>query len=329
MKVKSTRIFDTLPDSIRIIGSDRKIVWVNRRFEQLFSGQKKDFIGKACSDYFCAEQLFGDGECSIESFERGETVSPREITLKDKNGTVQSFLVTYTPYQNETGDVIGVVEYLREITSLTITRTALEEQLLRSKVILGKTVNSLVSAIESRDPYTAGHQRKVSQLVRRMAQKFKPNDRRWIEGIRVAAQLHDIGKICVPAEILSHPGNLGKEQFELIKLHSETGFRILGNVEFAFGFPVSEVILQHHERLDGSGYPGGVTANRIMLEARILAVADVVEAMINHRPYRAGLGIDSALQEIVSNAGKKYDKEVAEVCRSLFVDEGFDFQETV
>jgi PAS domain S-box-containing protein len=329
MKVKSARIFDTLPDSIRIIGIDKKIVWVNRRFEQLFGGEKNDIIGGTCSDYFCAKRLFGDGDCYINSFELGETVSPKELTLKDNNGTVQSFLVICTPYQNENGDVVGVVEYLREITSLTITRTALEEQLLRSKVILGKTVNSLVSAIESRDPYTAGHQRRVSQLVRRIAQKFKPDGRKWIEGIRVAAQLHDIGKICVPAEILSHPGDLSKEQFELVKLHSETGFRILGDIEFAFGFPVSEVIIQHHERLDGSGYPGGISENRIMLEARILAVADVVEAMINHRPYRVGLGIDSAMREIVDNAGKKYDEKVSEACRSLFIDEGFEFQEIV
>lgn len=329
MKVKSTNVFDTLPDSIRIIGTDRKIIWVNRRFEQLFGDEKKEFIGNVCSEYFCVEKLFGDGGCCIKSLERGETVSSREITLKDRKGNLQSFLVTRTPYKNETGDVIGVLEYLREITSLTTARTALEEQLFRSQATLGKTVNSLVSAIESRDPYTAGHQRKVSQLVRRMAQKFKPNDRRWIEGVRVAGQLHDIGKICVPAEILSHPGKLGKEQFELVKLHSHTGFRILDNIEFTFGFPVSDVILQHHERLDGSGYPGGISGKRILLESRILAVADVVEAMVNHRPYRAGLGIDSALSEIGDNAGKRYDEEASEVCRSLFVDEGFCFQEVV
>ncbi|HUT66453.1 MAG TPA: HD domain-containing phosphohydrolase, partial [Spirochaetota bacterium] len=166
-----------------------------------------------------------------------------------------------------------------------------------------------------------------SQLVRKIAQAMKPRDRKWIEGIRVSAQLHDIGKICVPAEILSHPGKLGREQFELIKLHSETGYKILSNIEFTFGFPFTNAILQHHERLDGTGYPNGLSGSEIILEARILAVADVMEAMVNHRPYRAGLGITCALDEITKNAGSKYDQAVVESCRGIFLEDKFEFRE--
>jgi HD-GYP domain-containing protein (c-di-GMP phosphodiesterase class II) len=136
-------------------------------------------------------------------------------------------------------------------------------------------------------PYTAGHQRNVSQLVRQIAQTIKPEDRHWAEGLRVTAQLHDIGKICVPAEILANPRVLKKEEFELIKLHSAVGYGILGNIDFGFGFSISDAILQHHEGLNGDGYPTGLSGDEILLETKILAVADVIEAMINHRPYRA------------------------------------------
>ena len=327
MNEKRTHILDTLPDCIRIIGSDKKVVWVNRGFEKLFGKTKKELCGGDCNTYLCPRKILGEEDCYLERVENGLPVPQREITLKDGDGRSRVFLASYTAYKDEDRGITGLVEYLREVTSLTKTRTALEEQLFRSKVILGKTVNSLVSAIESRDPYTAGHQRKVSQLVRRIAQEIKPDDRKWIEGLRISAQLHDIGKICVPAEILSHPGKLSKEQFNLIKLHCETGFRILSSIEFTFGFSLVDAILQHHERLDGTGYPSSLLGEEIMLEARIIAIADVMEAMINHRPYRAGLGVICALDEITQYAGSKYDTEVVEVCRGLFLEKSFKFRE--
>jgi PAS domain S-box-containing protein len=327
MDVLCTHILDTIPDCIRVIDKHKKIVWVNRGFEQLVEKDRGMLCQDSCHHYYCPQSTLGEDYCYFDRIATGDAVPPREIALKDRDGNGKVFIATYSPYKDKDGEIIGVVEYLREITSLARARTALEEQLLRSKVILGKTVNSLVSAIESRDPYTAGHQRKVSQLVRKVAQFLKPEERKWIEGIRVAAQLHDIGKICVPAEILSHPGRLGREQFELIKLHSETGNLILRNIDFTFGFSLGDTILQHHERLDGTGYPKNLSYGEIILEARILAVADVIEAMINHRPYRAGLGLDCAMKEVKENAGKKYDKEVVEVCRHLFLKEKFEFKE--
>ncbi|UCB45859.1 MAG: HD domain-containing protein [Spirochaetota bacterium] len=328
MEVDNTQIFDTLPDSIRIIGKDKKIIWANKLFEDLVGIDKEELNGSKCYDYLCLGKTLGDKDCYLDKVLNDEVLPQREITIKESKDKSITFLVTHTPYRNEKEEVIGIVEYLRDITSLVNTRTALEEQLMRSKIILGKTVNALVSAIESRDPYTAGHQRKVSQLVRQVAQAVKPEDRHWVEGMRVTAQLHDIGKICIPAEILANPTTLKKEEFELIKLHSAVGYGILNNVDFGFGFSIADAILQHHERLNGGGYPAGLTGDDILLEAKILAVADVVEAMTNRRPYREGLGLPAALDEIESNASEKYDKDIVDICRDLFMKEKFKFQET-
>ena len=144
-----------------------------------------------------------------------------------------------------------------------------------------------------------------------------------VEGVRITASLHDIGKIGVPAEILSKPGRLIDIEFNLIKNHPQTGYELLKDIEFPW--PVAQIVLQHHERMDGSGYPQGLKSEDILLEARILAVADVVEAMASHRPYRAALGIEAALEEISKNEGILYDAEVVDACLKLFTEKGFKF----
>ena len=168
---------------------------------------------------------------------------------------------------------------------------------------------------ELRDPYTAGHQRRVAEIAVTIGAELGLDARRQ-EGLRVAGQLHDVGKITIPAEILSKPGKLKPTELLLIKDHAEAGYDILKIVEFPW--PVAEVALQHHERMDGSGYPQVLKGEAILLEARIMAVADVVEAMSSHRPYRAGLGIDKALAEIERGRGTAYDPLVADTCLKLF-----------
>ncbi len=145
-----------------------------------------------------------------------------------------------------------------------------------------------------------------------------------IEGLRMAGLVHDIGKIHVPAELLSKPGRLSELEFSVIKTHSQAGYEILMDVEFPW--PIAETVLQHHERLDGSGYPSGLKGAEISLEAKIIAVADVVEAMSSHRPYRPALGVDKALEEISQNKGKLYDADVVDACLNVFKDEGFKFE---
>jgi PAS domain S-box-containing protein/putative nucleotidyltransferase with HDIG domain len=198
-------------------------------------------------------------------------------------------------------------------------RKRAEQKLLQSHNKLLKTMEDTIYTIgkitETRDPYTAGHQKNVSQIATFIAQEMKlPKDK--IEGIRIASLVHDIGKNSVPAEILNKPIKLSEIEFSLIKDHSQTGYDILKSIEFPW--PVAKIVLQHHERLDGSGYPQGLKGDGILPEAKIIGVADVVEAMSSHRPYRPALGIDAALEEITQKKGILYDPEVVDTCIKLF-----------
>jgi HD-GYP domain-containing protein (c-di-GMP phosphodiesterase class II) len=185
---------------------------------------------------------------------------------------------------------------------------------------LGETVRAIASIVETRDPYTAGHQRHVSELALAIATEMNlSNDQ--IEGLRISAVLHDIGKISIPAEILSKPGKLADIEFSLIKTHPQAGYDILNGIEFPW--PVARTVMEHHERINGSGYPQNLKGDHIIIEARILAVADVVDAMASYRPYRAAMGINAALEEIENNKGILYDKDVADVCLKLFREKGY------
>ena len=193
---------------------------------------------------------------------------------------------------------------------------------VRMEKALLETIEAIGSALEKRDPYTAGHQRQVAKLAHAIAQEMKlPQE--IAEGIYMGCLIHDIGKIYIPAEILSRPGKLTAAEFEIIKCHSQVGYDIIKGIEFPW--PVAKMILEHHERMNGSGYPQGLKGDEISLEARILAVADVVEAMASHRPYRPALGLDSALEEISQNRETLYDPQAVDVCLRLFREKGFQF----
>ncbi|MCX5823943.1 MAG: response regulator [Deltaproteobacteria bacterium] len=208
-------------------------------------------------------------------------------------------------------------------------RKKAEEQLQRTLDSLRKAVNTtiqvMVSAVETRDPYTAGHQIRSANLARAIATEMGlPPEK--VEGIRMAGSIHDIGKLSIPAEILSKPTKLSETEFSLIKEHARQGYEILKNVESPW--PLAEIVRQHHERMDGSGYPRNLKGEEICMEARILAVSDVVESMASHRPYRPGLGIHVALEEIEKNSGTLYDNTVADACLRLFREKGFKLEGT-
>ena len=186
-----------------------------------------------------------------------------------------------------------------------------------------ETIHAIAVTVETRDPYTAGHQRRVTDLASAIGKELGLSEGQT-EGIRMAGIIHDIGKIYVPAEILSKPGSLAEVEFSMIKMHAQAGFDILKTIEFPW--PIAQIVLQHHERVNGSGYPLGLSGEDILLEARILAVGDVVEAMASHRPYRPALGLDKALEEIAQNKGKLYDSEVANACIRLFTEGRFKFE---
>jgi putative nucleotidyltransferase with HDIG domain len=181
----------------------------------------------------------------------------------------------------------------------------------------------MILTVETRDAYTAGHQQRVTDLARAIAKEMGLSEHQ-IDGIRMAASIHDVGKIGVPAEILNKPVRLSNIEFNLIKIHPVVGYNILKQIQFPW--PVARIVLQHHERMNGSGYPHGLSGEDILLGARILGVADVVEAMVSHRPYRPALGIDKTLEEISKNRSTLYDPQVVDVCIRLFREKRFKFE---
>ena len=181
-------------------------------------------------------------------------------------------------------------------------------------------IKALINILEQRDAYTAGHQRRVAVLSAEIARLMGLPDED-IEGITLAAMVHDVGKIRLSAEILAKPGPLSRLEYQLVQTHAEAGYDILNGIDFPW--PIAQMVVQHHERMDGSGYPKGLHGADILLGARIIAVADVVESMMMHRPYRAAVGRPAALAEIARGRGKLYDAAVADACTKLFEDHGF------
>ena len=211
-----------------------------------------------------------------------------------------------------------------DVTARRQAEQQLREALARQRLTTTGMIVALSRSVEVRDPYTAGHQRRVSELGVAIARELEL-DADCLRHVEVAGLLHDVGKIVIPAEILSRPGRLSQMEFALIKGHSQAAYDILESIDF--DFPLAEIVVQHHERLDGSGYPAGLAGNAILLEARILAVADVIEAMANHRPYRAALPLEEALAEIEAGAGTRFDGDVCAAALRLFRDQGFTFTE--
>ena len=273
-----------------------------------------------------AEQIYVDPEQRREYSrildEKGE-VKDYELHLKRKDGTTFWISNNARAVYDSMGKILFYEGLSEDITRRKEAEIKLNESLESLRKAIGTTIQVMVAAVETRDPYTAGHQKRTTDLARAIASEMGlPQDR--IEGIRLAGAIHDIGKISVPAEILSKPIRLSEIEFSLIKEHSKYGYEILKEVESPW--PLADMVLQHHERMDGSGYPQGLKGEDILLEARIIAVADVVEAMASFRPYRPALGIEAALEEIEKNAGVMYDKEVVVSCLRLFREKGFGFE---
>jgi putative nucleotidyltransferase with HDIG domain len=202
-------------------------------------------------------------------------------------------------------------------------KEALSQSVEKLRKTTGFVIDVIALAVEARDPYIAGHQKRVADLARAIASEMKLSED-VIDGIRMAGLIHDLGKISIPAEILGQPRSLVDAEYSVVKTHPEIGYHILKEIDFAR--PVALIVYQHHERMDGSGYPRAIRKEEILPEAKILAVADVVEAICTHRPYRPTLGIDRALKEISQHRGILYDPEVVDVCVNLFRKKGYKFK---
>jgi putative nucleotidyltransferase with HDIG domain/PAS domain S-box-containing protein len=209
---------------------------------------------------------------------------------------------------------------VRDISEQKRAEEELKHTLQRLRKAVDGTIQVIAATVELRDPYTAGHQRRVSDLASEIAQDMRFSGEE-VEEIRLAALIHDLGKIAIPSDILSKPGKLLAIEFNLIKTHPQVAYNILKDAEIPSH--IADIVLEHHEKMDGSGYPNGLRGEQILRGSRILTVADVVEAMASHRPYRPSLGIEKALEEISQNQGKLYDPEVVDVCVKLFKEKGF------
>lgn len=308
-------IVDSSDDAIISVSLGRKIMSWNHGAEKIFGYQASQVLDSSIMK-IVPSGMAGDFEAMFSQAGRGESVVRRESVCQHLDSHIFPVSLTMSPLVFH-DEIVGVTMVLRDISSRRLAEEELKISHRRLKSLMYETVESLSTAHEKRDLYTSGHQRVVSMTSCCIADEMNlPHDR--IEGIRIAGLLHDIGKVCIPMAILSKPAALSPEEQALMRKHPEAGYEIVKNVPFTW--PVKDIILQHHERLDGSGYPHGLKGDSIMLEARILAVADVLEAMSSHRPYRPALGLEAAMEELRKNDGLKYDPQVCRAVYSLFTD---------
>jgi len=293
---------------------------VNQAAEEMLKYSAADLIGKPLTLIMGDKELiryptFGNGHDQ-------DFLDSVETTCVTKDRRNIPVLFSSSVMRDKHDKLLGVVCVARDITDRKRAEDELQDNFQRLQKVLTQTVTSLASAVEMRDPYTAGHQRRVTQLAVALAAAMSlPED--IIRGLNMAAIIHDIGKLNVPAEILSRPSRLTVSEYTLIKVHPEMGYKILKAIEFPW--PVADIVLQHHERLDGSGYPNGLKGDKILLQSKILALADVVEAMSSHRPYRPAFTLDVTLEEVTRNGGVLYDPGAVAACVGLFKEKNFQF----
>jgi len=294
-------------------------------------GHPDEIVGKTDFDLPWKDIADGYRTDDLQVLQTGRPKIGYEERMITPDGRTIWVRTSKVALRDDSGAIIGVLGIYDDITErkkaeddLKASKAALESSATELRASLIGTVMVISKAVESRDPYTAGHQQRVARLARSIAQAMKL-DKDMIEGIRMGATIHDIGKLHLPAEILSKPSRLSDVEYRLVQDHTLEGYGILKGIEFPW--PVANIALQHHERLDGSGYPQGLKGNQICLEARIVAVADVVEAISSHRPYRPAMGLDSALDEIKKHRGEYYDPEVVDICLKLFEEKQFSFED--
>jgi PAS domain S-box-containing protein len=313
------QIFQTVADGVIVIDKNYNVVRVNETFTVLSGFSEKESIGRKCYEIFPGALCHTPGCPMVRISSCAERVE-YEVDKQRRNRTKVPCIVTATPLRGPDGELLGIVEDFKDISRLKRIQADLHQSFEKFRKAMGGIIQAISLTIEKRDPHTAGHQRRVAKLSRAIATHMGFSWDR-IEGIRMAAAIHDLGKIHVPAAILSRPGQLSEPELSIIRIHPNIGYDILKGIKFSW--PIAQTILQHHERMDGSGYPFGLFAEDILEEARILAVADVVEAMSSHRPYRPAHGIDKALEEISKGKGILYDPKVVDVCLNLFLKKNF------
>jgi len=309
---RNTTILRTAIDGFCLVDREGRLLEVNDAYCIMSGYSEQELLGMSINELVAADHAADIAtHMRIVAVEGEDRFESRHLR---KDGSAFDVEISVRARPSDSGQMAA---FIRDVTQ----RKAYEARLEQS---LSSIVGIVSEVAETRDPYTAGHQRRVSELATCIATDMGMSDEH-VEEIRIAALLHDIGKLAVPAEILSKPGRLSDLEFELIKGHSEGGWRIISSANMAG--PTAEIVYQHHERIDGTGYPRGLRGEDLLPAAKVLMVSDVVEAMVSHRPYRAGLGVDAALAEIERGAGTHYDTEVVAACMSCFRERGFSFPE--
>lgn len=316
------RILDAISDGLIVTDKNFNIIFVNRAFSTLSGFELSSLVGKKCHDVFSSKLCSTPG-CPLTALQSTGEQLVFDQEPHCKNGKDAPWIVAITAYPDASGAIGGYVERFTDVSAFRQVKQALTRSHDRLRKNMGAIIQAMSTTIEKRDPYTAGHQRRVTKLCRAIATRLGFTWER-IQGLRMAAAIHDLGKIHVPSAILNKPGPISEHELAIIQMHPRTAYDILKDIQFPW--PLAETIYQHHERLDGSGYPRQLKGDQILLEARILAVADVVESIASFRPYRPQLGLSAALAEIESQKGMLYDASVVEICAALFNRQAFDFE---
>ena len=313
------KVIDTVPSNIFVKDKNGRYLMVNTSIAKLYNTTPKEMIGKTDRELLLNSKLTDVDLEKIAKEDLEVIKGKKKVLIPEESYSLDDgkkiwFQTTKVPLDSP--DIPDV------LLGVSNDITPLKNSFIRLQELMEETVNGLILAVEKRDPYTAGHQRRVSMLTNAIGAKMNL-DQFQLDGLRIASIVHDIGKLYVPSEILSKPGRLTEAEFALIKTHPQAGFEILSSINFPW--PVAKIVLQHHERLDGSGYPNGLKKREIILEAQIIAVADVIEAMASHRPYRPALGMDKAIEEVESHKGVLYNKVIVDTFLDLIKNNEFSF----
>jgi len=318
---KYSDLFDFAPNGYMTINANGQIVEVNKTAGNMLALPVNDMLNKPLVDFIIRE----DQDIYYHFCRRLINTTQYqscELRIKAANETFMYVQLTASIDSSIDGDYGQFRLTLTDISELKLAQQEQAKHNAQLNNALISTIHSIGTIVEVRDPYTSGHQKRVAKLALLIAKKMGLSEIQQ-EGIMLGAHIHDIGKIQVPAEILNRPGPLSRPEFEIIKMHPQVGYDIIKNTQFPW--PIKEMILQHHERLDGSGYPYGLKGDEIILEAQIIAVADVVEAINSHRPYRAALGLDLAIAEIQKNKDILYNGDIVTACIEIIREPGFEF----
>ncbi len=300
-------LLDNLPDAMYFKDCNNKIIKVNRFYAKGVGLNPEEIVGKTDFDFFPAEQARNMQKDDNHVLSTGKPIVGRIERTLLPDGTWNQAITTKIPMYDRLGKVIGTMGMTRDMTAYANLEKERLSMVINTLTILGK-------ALEMRDPYTFSHTRHVANIAEIIGKELEWDENRLL-GIRLAGELHDLGKITIPLDILNKPGKLSDLEYSLIQEHSKNCYDLIKDIDFPF--PLSEAIYQHHERLDGSGYPRKLKGNDILFEARILAVSDVLESMTQHRPYREALGMMSACEELKNGSGIKYDASIVDIVLNL------------